>query len=91
MLKESYDLSDWKKLDEILDGRRELSEIILELSIEQGHRVKLDIPNLNFYSSEPIVYTDDQQPDGNKYDALNDYISIVRSRKDFTLMRKYNN
>ena len=44
LLKENYDLSDWKKLDDILDGRRKLSEVILELSIEQGHRRKLDIP-----------------------------------------------
>ena len=49
LLKENYDLSDWKKLDDILDGRRKLSEVILELSIEQGHRRNLDIPYLTIH------------------------------------------
>ena len=42
------DLSNWEKSDDIKRRRRQISDLLLNLSIKKGHRRTFDLPSIDF-------------------------------------------
>ena len=74
------DLSNWEKTDEI-KRRRQISDLLLNLSIEQGHRCTFDLPSLDFEEVDTA-----EEEEQNIQDQLLSYINILKKEQsDFTL------
>ena len=75
------DLSNWEKTDDIKRRRRQISDLLLNLSIEQGHRRTFDLPSLDF---EEVGTAEEEEQ--NIQDQLLSYINILKKEQsDFTL------
>ena len=91
---ESYDdLYEWFEDDEIRRKRKKISEILLRLSNEQGHRDLANIPCISFTGPGEVenkMNLKQQQETQEIPKPLLDYINVLKKQQsDFTLLRKY--
>ena len=93
---DSYDdLSHWDKRNEIETKRRKMSEVLLNLSDDQGHLETIEIPQINFERPPPNDELKRDQKiekvtNSHSQEALLNYINVVKKKQsDFSLIRKY--
>ena len=93
---DSYDdLSHWDNRNEIETKRRKLSEVLLKLCDEQGHRETIEIPQVHFVrpAANDEFKTEKKEEVTNSQksqEALLNYINVVKKKQnDFSLIRKY--
>jgi hypothetical protein len=95
LMVESYDdLSHWNRGNEIKKKREKISNILMNLSSEQGHRQKMNIPSVQCESGVDHktieVKSEEKQIEKNVPSEIMDFIDDVKRKQgDFTLIRKY--
>ena len=84
------DLSEWFEDDEIRRKRKKISEILLRLSNEQGHRDLADTPCISFTGPGEVQNKMNLKQRQETPKPLLDYINVLKKQQsDFTLLRKY--